>query len=516
MTDDLLSRDAEAWIGLKPEAASVLVDELAQGARRLGLAGPAGRAAARAGAVSAQAVGRARRGPVLIAETLINGFVATLGQGESAARTARCVRAGPASRCSPLARPRRLPPLRPRARPRTTRRCMSIGSPAFSARWRATLPPAAERWIRRRMRAWARSRARWMGRLDDPPARHPRSGAARRGLCADPHQRRWPPAGGCALCHRARGVERGVLGPDGWQVGAALLSPLAVRQDGAEVVLAVGPEVVDRVETGPVRFRLPAVGIDQPLFWPDLPTSHAGSRGPVPLALPRRPAVAPPPATLAHRGANGPAAPPMVEPLAPRPAAPPSLRPACPLPLLAGVLVVLALGAGAGVWWAARVGPDRPAEAPAAAPPAVPPPPPRQRRRAAACPSPPPAGPFPCRSVGARGDRARPGRAGDRRRGGGPRRPRPARGRAAPVGGGRTPRPCAGAYRPRSAVRSRRLQPGRPFATPIHARRRAIIARRCGRGCRCRGAARRLARLARGTGPPRRFPRPLTLQDFWP
>jgi hypothetical protein len=201
-----------------------------------------------------------------------------------------------------------------------------------------------------------------------------------------------PPADARFAIER-EGWERGVLGPDGWQVGAALLSPLAVRQDGAEVVLAVGPEVVDRVETGPVRFRLPAVGIDQPLFWPDLPTSHAGSRGPVPLAPPRRPAVAPPPATPSPTVApTAPLPPPMVEPLAPRPAAPPPPARRS-LPLLAGVLVVLALGAGAGVWWAARVGPDRPAEAPAAAPPAVSPPPPASAAAPPPAPLPPPADP---------------------------------------------------------------------------------------------------------------------------
>lgn len=173
------------------------------------------------------------------------------------------------------------------------------------------------------------------------------------------------------------GWERGVLGPDGWQVGAALLSPRAVRQEGAEVVLAVGPEVVDRVETGPVRFRLPAAGIDQPLFWPDLPTSHAGSRGPVPLAPPHRPVVAPPRAAPPP-AATEPAAPPpppVVEPLAPRPATPPfgPLRRRLPLPLVAGVLALLVLGAGAGVWWATRGDSGRLAEAPAASAPPAPP-----------------------------------------------------------------------------------------------------------------------------------------------
>jgi hypothetical protein len=81
MTDDLLSRDAEAWIGLKPEAASMLIDELAQGARRLGLAEQLAERL-RALALYRRKLSDGAARPVLIAETLINGFVATLGQGE--------------------------------------------------------------------------------------------------------------------------------------------------------------------------------------------------------------------------------------------------------------------------------------------------------------------------------------------------------------------------------------------------------------------------------------------------
>jgi hypothetical protein len=80
MTDDLVTPDAEALIGLKPEIGAVLADELAQGARRLALAEQlADRLRALAQYRRKLSDGAAR--PVLIAETLINGFVADLGQG---------------------------------------------------------------------------------------------------------------------------------------------------------------------------------------------------------------------------------------------------------------------------------------------------------------------------------------------------------------------------------------------------------------------------------------------------
>ncbi|MDW8399479.1 MAG: virulence factor SrfC family protein [Acetobacteraceae bacterium] len=81
MTDDLLAPNAEALIGLKPEAAAVLVDELAQGARRLGLAEQLAERL-RALALYRRKLSDGAARPVLIAETLINGFVAALGQDQ--------------------------------------------------------------------------------------------------------------------------------------------------------------------------------------------------------------------------------------------------------------------------------------------------------------------------------------------------------------------------------------------------------------------------------------------------
>jgi hypothetical protein len=151
------------------------------------------------------------------------------------------------------------------------------------------------------------------------------------------------------------GWERGVLGPDGWQVGAALLSPRGVARQGEEVVLAIGPEVVDQVEAGPIRFRLPAARLDVALFWPDLPTSHAGSRGPVPLAPPRREArpAAPPPAAAPAEDQTVLLPPPRPEPLAPRAplAASPPSRGGGAAPVLLLALLAAAAGAGGAYWW---------------------------------------------------------------------------------------------------------------------------------------------------------------------
>jgi hypothetical protein len=174
------------------------------------------------------------------------------------------------------------------------------------------------------------------------------------------------------------GWQRGVLGPDGWQVGAALLSPDRVAMEGEDLVLAIGPAIVDVVETGPVRFRLPGAAVDMPVFWPDLTTSHAGSRGPVPpRPAPRAPApraapaeedatiVVPPPEPMAAR--------------APLAAEPPRGGGAWPLLLL--LLLLVAAGGSGAYWWlelreqpaAVAEATSMPTPAPAALPPAAPP-----------------------------------------------------------------------------------------------------------------------------------------------
>ncbi|MCS6932845.1 MAG: hypothetical protein NZM27_11610, partial [Acetobacteraceae bacterium] len=141
-------------------------------------------------------------------------------------------------------------------------------------------------------------------RVEEDPA-HPAGGHALiriAGLAAPPADARF--------AIQREGWQRGVLGPDGWQVGAALLSPDRVSVEGGEVVLAVGPAVVDVLEAGPLRFRLPGAGVDVALFWPDLTTSHAAAPPPPPPP-PAAPARAVEEATVVLR-------PPAPEPPPPR------------------------------------------------------------------------------------------------------------------------------------------------------------------------------------------------------
>jgi hypothetical protein len=175
------------------------------------------------------------------------------------------------------------------------------------------------------------------------------------------------------------GWQRGVLGPDGWQVGAALLTPDRVSVEGGEVVLAVGPSVVDVVEAGPVRFRLPGAGLDVAVFWPDLTTSHAGAAPPPPpvrAATPVRPPAPLRPPAAGEDATVVVAPPPVVEPAPVR--APLAAEPARGRglwPLLLVLLLFAAAGAGGVYWWMEVRERPQLAEttpAPAPAPPAAP------------------------------------------------------------------------------------------------------------------------------------------------
>jgi len=163
--------------------------------------------------------------------------------------------------------------------------------------------------------------------------------------------------------------DRANLGPGGWQAATALLSPLGATTEGPDLVLHLGPEVVDALEPGTVLFGLPAAGIDEfPLIWPtDIPTSSEG--GPLPPREPEPPATGPAP---------GPA--PVPAPPPPRLPPPPEVvRSRFPLwPVLALVALVALLAGGARFYLHPRPGPHslppglsaRPAVVP---PPAVPP-----------------------------------------------------------------------------------------------------------------------------------------------
>jgi hypothetical protein len=76
---------------------------------------------------------------------------------------------------------------------------------------------------------------------------------------------------------RREGYEKGVLGPGGWQVGEAHLSPLSADADGEDLVIRLGPQVVDLLEPGTVLLTVPAARFDGIAVWPDIAPSYTGS-----------------------------------------------------------------------------------------------------------------------------------------------------------------------------------------------------------------------------------------------
>ena len=154
------------------------------------------------------------------------------------------------------------------------------------------------------------------------------------------------------------GWAKGTLGPDGWQVGDALLSPDRVEASPQGLRLYLGPRVVDWLEAGPVQFRLPGAGIQAPLFWPDVPPLHGGSghaiAEPQPPSRPAPPAPRPAPpavdadATIALAPRIVPPQPPPLS--VPQPAA--VARSSSSLPwILLGLLLLLGAAGGGAYWW---------------------------------------------------------------------------------------------------------------------------------------------------------------------
>jgi hypothetical protein len=87
---------------------------------------------------------------------------------------------------------------------------------------------------------------------------------------------------------RREGYEKGVLGPGGWQVGEAHLSPLSADVEGDDLVIRLGPQVVDQLEPGTVLLMMPAAGFDGFAVWPDIAPSYTGSASRLP-ETPARP-----------------------------------------------------------------------------------------------------------------------------------------------------------------------------------------------------------------------------------
>jgi hypothetical protein len=172
------------------------------------------------------------------------------------------------------------------------------------------------------------------------------------------------------------GYDAGTLGPAGWQVADALLTPLAAEAEGEDLILRVGPTVVDRVESGVVMLAVPALGFDAPVFWPEIPLSRGGKASAgvaLPLIAESAPpiearqkvaAAAPAPgraaeAALAVPTATSQATAPPIVPQPPTAAAaqggnhPGTARPRRLLPL-AAVAVLVAAALVGGAWWAMR------------------------------------------------------------------------------------------------------------------------------------------------------------------
>ena len=138
------------------------------------------------------------------------------------------------------------------------------------------------------------------------------------------------------------------LGRRGWQVQEEKLSPVEIRQEGADTVLVIGPRLTRHLEPGPLVFLLPATGLEASLFWPDDIDVFDGDLPPE-TVMPREPETAPKPPPVA-------AAPPAP---APSPAPPPREDIGVParqegtsrMPLFAGIGLLLLVAIGGATWW---------------------------------------------------------------------------------------------------------------------------------------------------------------------
>jgi hypothetical protein len=160
------------------------------------------------------------------------------------------------------------------------------------------------------------------------------------------------------------------LGRRGWQVQEEKLSPVEIRQEGADTVLVIGPRLTRHLEPGPLVFLLPATGLEASLFWPDDIDVFDGDLPPE-TVMPREPETAPKPSPIV-------AAPPTPAPALPPPlregiAAPARQEGTSRTPLFAGLGLLLLVAIGGATWWFSA---SPPTPSPAPAPVATPTPPP--------------------------------------------------------------------------------------------------------------------------------------------
>ena len=138
------------------------------------------------------------------------------------------------------------------------------------------------------------------------------------------------------------------LGRRGWQVQEEKLSPVEIRQEGADTVLVIGPRLTRHLEPGPLVFLLPATGLEASLFWPDDIDVFDGDLPPE-TVMPREPEPAPkPPPVAAAPPAPAPSrAPPLREDIA----APARQEGTSRTPLFAGLGLLLLVAIGGATWW---------------------------------------------------------------------------------------------------------------------------------------------------------------------
>ncbi len=72
--------------------------------------------------------------------------------------------------------------------------------------------------------------------------------------------------------HRQAEWGAAALGPAGWQVAEALLTPRRVGVEGDDLVLGVGPDVCRHLEGGVYQITVPAASADVTVIWPEIAT----------------------------------------------------------------------------------------------------------------------------------------------------------------------------------------------------------------------------------------------------
>ena len=131
---------------------------------------------------------------------------------------------------------------------------------------------------------------------------------------------------GIGLIIRRLGFQDNNLGAEGWQGPESPWTPLGIEDDGVDLVLSIGPDIVDRIDVGqPIELDIPHLGVRTQLPWPDIaPSSSSGAiRTGTRVNEPRTGMPAEPPAPPAPSAASDP--PPLrptvspVDPPVPRP-----------------------------------------------------------------------------------------------------------------------------------------------------------------------------------------------------